>query len=97
LNNVHTVMLPGKEGVRCQFLEITAALPTELEARPAILRGAGPRVHPRTDRRSRPGVRSKCAQPPDLDHADPIGPHYGWKTPSGVWNRTYPNGIVASK
>jgi Bacterial toxin 37 len=34
---------------------------------------------------------------PDLDHPDPIGPHYDWKAPDGTKYRIYPDGRVEPK
>lgn len=34
---------------------------------------------------------------PDLNHPDPIGPHWDYRDPNGNWNRIYPNGQVVPK
>lgn len=34
---------------------------------------------------------------PDLEHPEPIGPHYDWKAPNGTTYRVYPDGTVTPK
>lgn len=34
---------------------------------------------------------------PDLDHGEPIGPHWDYRDPSGGWNRIFPDGRVEPK
>ncbi|MGN6276886.1 MAG: SMP-30/gluconolactonase/LRE family protein [Solirubrobacterales bacterium] len=34
---------------------------------------------------------------PDLNHSEPQGPHYDWKSPSKKWYRIYPDGGVEPK
>lgn len=34
---------------------------------------------------------------PDLEHPDPLGPHYDWKAPDGSWYRYFKNGEVMPK
>lgn len=34
---------------------------------------------------------------PDLNHPDPVGPHWDWKAPDGVWYRWFPDGTIQPK
>ena len=34
---------------------------------------------------------------PDLEHPDPLGPHYDWKKPNGDWYRFFPKGNIEPK
>jgi len=34
---------------------------------------------------------------PDLDHPDPIGPHWDYRDPSGSWHRIFPDGSQVPK
>ena len=34
---------------------------------------------------------------PDLDHGQPIGPHWDYKAPDGKWYRLYPDGSIVPK
>ncbi len=34
---------------------------------------------------------------PDLDHDEPVGPHWDYKDPNGDWHRVHPDGSVIPK
>ena len=34
---------------------------------------------------------------PDLNHPDPVGPHFDWKTSGKDWYRIYPDGTIEPK
>jgi Bacterial toxin 37 len=34
---------------------------------------------------------------PDLDHPEPIGPHWDYRAPDGTWYRWFPNGGLSPK
>ena len=34
---------------------------------------------------------------PDLDHPQPIGPHWDYKDPNGIWYRLFPDGSIEPK
>ena len=41
--------------------------------------------------------KSKQSLHPDLDHGEPYGPHWDWRSPDKKWYRWYPDGRIEPK